>query len=71
VVVTQAPFVRQYPVGAFENGITRADLDRFITSIDAKYRISDSGLIRKSYTAALSPWQKISCARPRGDAYFC
>jgi hypothetical protein len=44
VVVTQAPFVRQYPVGAFENGITRADLDRFITLIDAKYRISDSGL---------------------------
>jgi 3',5'-cyclic AMP phosphodiesterase CpdA len=44
VVVTQAPFVRQYPIGAFENGLTRADLDRFLTLVDAKYRISDSGL---------------------------
>ena len=44
VVLADPPFVRQYPIGIFENGITREGLDRFITLVDAKYRASDPGV---------------------------
>jgi WD40 repeat protein/3',5'-cyclic AMP phosphodiesterase CpdA len=45
VAELSAAFVRQYPVGVFEHGLKREDLDRFLELVDAPYRASDSGLI--------------------------
>jgi hypothetical protein len=44
VVEKQDSFVRQYPVGVFEQALEDSDLELFLAQVDAKYRASDPAL---------------------------
>ena len=45
VVEKSDGIVRSYPLGVFEHGFGRDDLERFLAAVDAPYRSGDSGLI--------------------------
>jgi WD40 repeat protein/3',5'-cyclic AMP phosphodiesterase CpdA len=44
VVEKHDSFVRQYPVGIFEETVRKSDLELFIAHVDAKYRANDPAL---------------------------